>query len=52
MGHIVLQMMISVDGLVSGPKGELDWITNDTQLEQAHTAALEQADATVMQMQP
>ena len=29
MGRLVLQMMISVDGMVSGPKGELDWIALD-----------------------
>ena len=43
MGRIILQMMISVDGMLSGPGGELDWIADDEQLERAHKATLEQA---------
>jgi dihydrofolate reductase len=48
MGRLVLQMMISVDGMVSGPKGELDWIAQDEALNQDHLARLEQADAVVI----
>lgn len=28
-GGVLLQMTMSLDGMVSGPKGELDWIAND-----------------------
>jgi AraC-like DNA-binding protein len=35
-GTYILQMMISVDGMVSGPQGELDWISSDEQLERRH----------------
>lgn len=48
MGHLVLQMMISVDGMVSGPKGELDWIAGDEKLEQDHLERLERADVVIM----
>ncbi|SRR6266568_189860 len=48
MGRIILQMMISADGMVSGPKGELDWIAGDEALEQDHLARLEQADAMII----
>ena len=48
MGRIILQMMISVDGMVSGPHGELDWIAGDEPLQQDHLARLEQADAVIM----
>jgi dihydrofolate reductase len=48
MGHIILQMMISVDGMISGPQGELDWIADDEQLERAHKATLEQADVAIL----
>jgi len=48
MGRIILQMHISVDGMVSGPKGELDWIASDESLNRARLAALEQADVAVL----
>ncbi len=48
MGRIILQMMISVDGMISGPQGELDWIADDEQLERAHNATLEQADVALL----
>jgi riboflavin biosynthesis pyrimidine reductase len=48
MGRITLQMMISVDGMVSGPGGELDWITNDEALQQDHLSRLEQADLVLL----
>jgi len=48
MGRIILHMMISVDGMVSGPQGELDWIANDEPLNQDHLARLEQADAVLL----
>lgn len=48
MGRIVLQMMISVDGMVSGPQGELDWIADDEPLNRDHLARLEQADAVIL----
>lgn len=40
--------MISVDGMVSGPKGELDWIASDKDLEQDHLARIEQAKVAIM----
>src|SRR2546427_11945485 len=48
MGRLLLHMMISVDGMVSGPQGELDWIANDEPLNQDHLARLEQADAVIL----
>lgn len=48
MGHIVLQMMISVDGMVSGPQGELDWIANDESLNRANLEILRKADVAVL----
>src|SRR5256885_6795810 len=48
MKRIILQMMISVDGMISGPQGELDWIANDEPLNQDHLARLEQADAVIL----
>jgi len=48
MGRIILQMMISVDGMVSGPKGELDWIAQDEPVNQDHLARLEQADVVIL----
>jgi dihydrofolate reductase len=43
MGHVLLQMMISLDGMVSGPEGKLDWIANDELLLRDHLARLKQA---------
>src|SRR5439155_20444380 len=48
MRRIILQMMISVDGMISGPQGELDWIANDEPLNQGHLARLEQGDAVIL----
>ena len=51
MGSIILQMMISVDGMVDGPRrGELDWIAKDEPLNQDHKARLEQATAVFSEM--
>jgi dihydrofolate reductase len=47
MRRIILQMMISVDGMISGPQGELDWIADDEPLNRVHRAVLEQADVIV-----
>ena len=43
MGHMVLQMMMTLDGMVSGPKGELDWIATDEPIAREHLARLNQA---------
>jgi dihydrofolate reductase len=43
MGILILQMMISADGMVSGPQGELDWIASDEALVQDHLTRVEQA---------
>jgi riboflavin biosynthesis pyrimidine reductase len=48
MGRILLQMMISLDGMVSGPKGELDWIANDEKLQREHLARLEEAELVML----
>ncbi len=46
MARIILQMMISVDGMVSG--GDLDWIAKDEPLIQDHKLRLEQASAVLL----
>jgi len=43
MGRILLHMTMSLDGMVAGPNGELDWIANDTPLNQDHLERLQQA---------
>ena len=48
MGRLILQMMITVDGMVSGPDGNLDWIANDPGISQDHLERLEQASAVVL----
>jgi dihydrofolate reductase len=48
MGRITLQMMVSLDGMLSGPKGELDWIAQDEPLNQDHLARLRRAEAVIM----
>jgi dihydrofolate reductase len=48
MGQLILQMMISIDGMLSGPQGELDWIVNDEPLNRDHLGRLEQADAVIL----
>jgi dihydrofolate reductase len=45
---MILQMMISVDGMVGGPNGELDWIANDPGISQDHLERLEQASVVVL----
>jgi dihydrofolate reductase len=44
MGQLRLQMMMTVDGMVSGPRGELDWMADDPQLERDHLAKLKKAE--------
>lgn len=48
MGRIILQMMISLDGMVSGPHGELDWLAIDVPLNLAHKTILEQAGTAIL----
>jgi len=48
MGTIVLQMMITVDGLAGGPDGEMDWISRDIELHQAHQTILDQSQAAIL----
>lgn len=48
MGRLILQMMISTDGMVSGPKGELDWMASDKEIEQNHLDRLEQAEVMII----
>src|SRR5688500_18846459 len=48
MGHLRLQMMMTVDGMVCGPQGELDWMPNDAQIERDHLAKLKEAELLVL----
>ena len=48
MGRLTLQMMITVDGMVSGPNGELDWIADDPGISQDHLERLQQAEVVVL----
>jgi dihydrofolate reductase len=48
MGHMLLQMMMTLDGMVSGPKGELDWATIDEPINREHLAKLKQAELLVL----
>jgi len=48
MGRLTLQMMMTLDGMVSGPKGELDWIADDPGIVQDHLERLEQASVVVL----
>lgn len=45
---MLLQMMMTVDGMVSGPHGELDWMDDDEQLARDHLAILQQAELIVL----
>jgi dihydrofolate reductase len=42
--HLILSMMISDDGFVCGPKGELDWVLWTPEMDVAASALLERAD--------
>jgi dihydrofolate reductase len=48
MAQLRLQMMMTIDGMVSGPRGELDWMANDEQLERDHLAKLKEAELLVL----
>ena len=48
MGRIVLQMMMTLDGMVSGRRGELDWMANDEAIERNHLARLKQAELLIL----
>jgi dihydrofolate reductase len=48
MRKIILQMMMTLDGFVAGPNGELDWVDNDPEMGQAHSEAAQNADALLM----
>lgn len=48
MGQLRLQMMMTIDGMVSGPQGELDWMPNDVQIERDHLAKLKEAELLVL----
>jgi dihydrofolate reductase len=48
MAQLRLQMMITIDGMVSGPQGELDWMADDPQLERDHLAKLKSAELLVL----
>jgi dihydrofolate reductase len=48
MGRLLLQMMISLDGMVSGSQGQLDWIAMDEPIVQDHLARLKQAKLLIL----
>jgi len=48
MRKLILQMMMSLDGFVSGEKDELDWIDTDPTLGEAHYKLAKGADAAIM----
>ena len=48
MRKVILQMMITLDGLIAGPNDELDWIDNDPVMGEAHFALAEGADAALI----
>jgi dihydrofolate reductase len=48
MGQLRLQMMMTVDGMVSGPDGELDWMPDDAQIERDHLEKLKAAQLLVL----
>jgi dihydrofolate reductase len=48
MRKVILQMMMTLDGFVAGPNGELDWIDNDPVMGQAHFALAMSADAAII----
>ena len=48
MRKVILQMQITLDGFVSGPNGELDWIDFDPAMGEEHYALAEHADAALM----
>ena len=48
MGQLRLQLMMTIDGMVSGPRGELDWMADDAQLEREHLAKLKEAELLVL----
>jgi len=45
---MVLQMMMTLDGMVSGPRGELDWIALDEPIEREHLARLKHAELLIL----
>jgi dihydrofolate reductase len=47
MKKLIVSNWLSLDGYISGPKGELDWILGDGQLAQYETALMEEADTTI-----
>lgn len=48
MRKIILQMMMTVDGYISGPNDELDWIDNDPEMGEVHLDLAKRADAALM----
>jgi dihydrofolate reductase len=48
MRKIILQMMMTVDGYISGPNDELDWVDNDPEMGEVHLDLAKRADAALM----
>lgn len=48
MGRVVLQMMSSLDGMVSGKDGDLGWIASDDALNRDHLARVQAAELLIL----
>jgi dihydrofolate reductase len=48
MRKVIFQMMITVDGKLSGPNGELDWIAFDEDMGKVHMELAQGADAAIV----
>jgi dihydrofolate reductase len=46
--EVILQMMVTVDGFVAGPKDEMDWLDNDPVMGEAHFSLAQDADAAII----
>ena len=47
MKKLIVSNWISLDGYISGPNGELDWILGDGQLAEYETTLMQQVDTTL-----
>lgn len=48
MRKLILQIMVTLDGFVSGPNGELDWLDYDPVMGKEHYKLAEEADTALM----